>query len=56
MLMPSRKFLEAKTRAWLELLRSELPVALERDESYFEAEVKRLRRARRDADWAGGAA
>jgi DNA-binding transcriptional LysR family regulator len=30
-LLPSRQFLEAKTRAWLDLLRSELPVALERD-------------------------
>jgi DNA-binding transcriptional LysR family regulator len=30
-LMPSRKFLEAKTRAWLELLNSELPMALARD-------------------------
>jgi DNA-binding transcriptional LysR family regulator len=39
-LMPSRKFLEAKTRAWLELLRSELPVALARDESYFESDLK----------------
>jgi DNA-binding transcriptional LysR family regulator len=30
-LMPSRKFLEAKTRAWIELLKAELPLALERD-------------------------
>ncbi|EHP41438.1 LysR family transcriptional regulator [Cupriavidus basilensis OR16] len=29
--MPSRKFLEAKTRAWMELLKAELPAALERD-------------------------
>jgi DNA-binding transcriptional LysR family regulator len=35
-LMPSRKFLEAKTRAWLELLRSELPIALERDAGDFD--------------------
>lgn len=31
LLMPSRKFLEAKTRAWMELLKAELPAALERD-------------------------
>lgn len=30
-LMPSRKFIEAKTRAWIELLKAELPPALERD-------------------------
>ncbi|WP_322047549.1 LysR family transcriptional regulator [Paraburkholderia sp. J67] len=30
-LMPSRKFLEAKTRVWIELLKEELPLALERD-------------------------
>lgn len=30
-LMPSRKFLEAKTRAWVDLLKAELPLALERD-------------------------
>ena len=30
-LMPSRKFLEAKTRTWVELLKAELPLALERD-------------------------
>lgn len=30
-LTPSRKFLEAKTRAWLELLKVELPNALKRD-------------------------
>jgi DNA-binding transcriptional LysR family regulator len=30
-LMPSRKFLEAKTRAWLALLKLELPNALQRD-------------------------
>lgn len=30
-LIPSRKFLEAKTRAWVELLKAELPPALERD-------------------------
>jgi DNA-binding transcriptional LysR family regulator len=34
-LMPSRKFVEAKTRAWLELLKEELPAALARDASYF---------------------
>lgn len=34
-LIPSRKFLEAKTRAWLDLLKAELPVALARDASYF---------------------
>ncbi len=34
-LMPSRKFLEAKTRAWLALLKEELPDALARDAGYF---------------------
>lgn len=34
-LMPSRKFVEAKTRAWLELLREELPGALASDAGYF---------------------
>jgi len=36
-LMPSRKFLEAKTRAWLDLLRTELPIALERDAAHFDS-------------------
>ena len=30
-LMPSKKFLDAKTRALLELLKSEVPIALGRD-------------------------
>jgi hypothetical protein len=34
-LMPSRKFVEAKTRAWLDLLKAEVPAALARDASYF---------------------
>ena len=35
-LMASRQFLEAKTRAWLELLKSEVPPALKQDATYFE--------------------
>lgn len=30
-LLPSSRFIDAKTRAWIELLRQELPAALERD-------------------------
>lgn len=36
-LMPSRKFLEAKTQAWLDFVRSELPMALQRDAEEFGA-------------------
>ncbi|MGF6599707.1 hypothetical protein P3T23_004441 [Paraburkholderia sp. GAS448] len=39
-LMPSRKFLEAKTRAWIELLKAELPLALERDAISIKTLVK----------------
>jgi hypothetical protein len=35
-LMPSRQFVEAKTRAWRDLLKSEVPAARERDAAYFE--------------------
>lgn len=46
-LMPSRKFLEAKTRAWIELLKAELPPALERDAVQFNRDEKsKTRRAR----------
>lgn len=34
-LIPSRRFLEAKTRAWLELLKVEISVALEGDAGFF---------------------
>jgi DNA-binding transcriptional LysR family regulator len=34
-LVPSRKFIEAKTRAWLDLLKTELPAALARDAGYL---------------------
>ncbi|GGC58017.1 LysR family transcriptional regulator [Undibacterium terreum] len=40
MLMPSRKFLEAKTRAWLDLLKMELPAALAHDASHFNRSIK----------------
>jgi hypothetical protein len=45
-LMPSREFLEAKTRAWVELLRAELPPALERDviQTSVKQPPKRLKR------------
>jgi DNA-binding transcriptional LysR family regulator len=33
-LMPSRQFVAAKTRAWLDLIQETLPAALERDESF----------------------
>jgi DNA-binding transcriptional LysR family regulator len=45
-LMPSRRFVEAKTRAWLELLRSELPIALARDDH----ERPRAKRTQRRLD------
>ncbi|WP_459619877.1 LysR family transcriptional regulator, partial [Burkholderia sp. 3C] len=35
-LIPSRRFIDAKTRAWLELLKAETPAALERDVRFFE--------------------
>jgi len=44
-LMPSRKFLEAKTRAWVELLKAELPPALERD--VIQISGKAIRKQRR---------
>ncbi|WP_321845208.1 LysR family transcriptional regulator [Paraburkholderia bannensis] len=51
-LVPSREFLEAKTVAWVEFLRAELPIALERDTERLYADAKsaeRNRRARRVA-------
>ncbi|HEV3427717.1 MAG TPA: LysR family transcriptional regulator [Paraburkholderia sp.] len=41
-LMPSRKFLEAKTRAWVELLKAELPPVLERDAARIEANARQI--------------
>lgn len=34
-LVQSRKFVEAKTRAWLDLLKAEVPAAMARDAGYF---------------------
>ncbi|HEX7911591.1 MAG TPA: LysR family transcriptional regulator [Paraburkholderia sp.] len=46
-LMPSRKFLEAKTRAWIDLLKAELPPALERDALQIgQDEIPKRRRSR----------
>jgi DNA-binding transcriptional LysR family regulator len=46
-LMPSRKFLEAKTRAWIELLKAELPAALQSDAEQLQGNEKaKSRRAR----------
>lgn len=44
MLIPSRRFLEVKTRAWLELLEADISVALEGDAGFFNrgAGAKRL--------------
>jgi hypothetical protein len=44
MLIPSRRFLEVKTRAWLELLKADISVALEGDDRFFNrgAGAKRL--------------
>ncbi|CAG9269234.1 hypothetical protein PUN4_570143 [Paraburkholderia unamae] len=49
MLMPSRKFLEARTRAWVELLKAELPPALERDVIRIAAKAVRGQRRPRAA-------
>jgi len=46
LLMPSRRFLEAKTRAWLELLKAELPVVLARDADFFYKAVRSKGRRR----------
>jgi DNA-binding transcriptional LysR family regulator len=35
LLTPSRKFLDAKTREWMNLLKVEIPAALERDAALF---------------------
>ncbi|MFM0392509.1 LysR family transcriptional regulator [Paraburkholderia phytofirmans] len=45
-LMPSRRFLEAKTRAWVELLKAELPAAIERDAMHFVQKTGSKRRSR----------
>jgi DNA-binding transcriptional LysR family regulator len=34
-LLPSRRFVDAKTRGWIDLLRDKLPPAVERDMAYF---------------------
>jgi DNA-binding transcriptional LysR family regulator len=34
-LLPSRRFVDAKTRAWVELLKKELPAAVARDTAFF---------------------
>jgi DNA-binding transcriptional LysR family regulator len=34
-LLPSRRFLDAKTRAWIDLLKTELPAAVARDTAFF---------------------
>jgi DNA-binding transcriptional LysR family regulator len=34
-LLPSGRFVDAKTRAWIDLLKEELPPAIERDMAYF---------------------
>ncbi|CAG2127174.1 HTH-type transcriptional regulator DmlR [Cupriavidus yeoncheonensis] len=47
LLMPSRKFLEAKVRTWIELLKSELPAALERDASSSGGKASPARRKAR---------
>lgn len=34
-LLPSRRYVDAKTRAWIELLKAELPAAIARDTAFF---------------------
>lgn len=39
-LLPSGRFVDAKTRAWIDLLKQHLPPAIARDTAYFEASRK----------------
>lgn len=39
-LLPSGRFVDAKTRAWIDLLKEELPPAIERDMAYFADEAR----------------
>ena len=50
-LLPSRRFVDAKTRAWIELVKAGLPSALARDTAFFDAPapVKRPPAGRRKA-------
>jgi DNA-binding transcriptional LysR family regulator len=43
LLTPSRKFLDAKTREWMNLLKVEIPAALERDAALFANPVRASR-------------
>jgi len=36
-LQPSGRFVDAKTRAWISLLKEELPPAIARDMAYFQS-------------------
>jgi DNA-binding transcriptional LysR family regulator len=36
-LLPSRRYIDARTRAWIDLLKTDLPPAVERDNAFFEA-------------------
>ena len=48
-LLPSRRFVDAKTRAWIDLLKTELPEAVARDTAFFaESAPKPRRRPNRD--------
>lgn len=44
-LLPSRRFVDAKTRAWLDLVKAGLPAAVQRDAAFFDAPAPAGRRA-----------
>jgi DNA-binding transcriptional LysR family regulator len=43
-LLPSRRFVDAKTRAWIDLLKTELPEAMARDTAFFVESAPKSRR------------
>jgi DNA-binding transcriptional LysR family regulator len=50
-LLPSRRFVDAKTRAWIDLLKSELPAAVARDTAFFaESAPPKTRKSRGSPD------
>jgi DNA-binding transcriptional LysR family regulator len=48
-LLPSRRFVDAKTRAWIDLLKTELPTAVARDTAFFAESAPTKRRKAREA-------
>jgi DNA-binding transcriptional LysR family regulator len=46
-LLPSRRFVDAKTRAWIDLLKTELPAAVARDTAFFAEPARPQARGKR---------